>query len=125
MKHQKKFKPARKPAKPKVESVQFDETARKDFLTGFHRRKVELHKKKVEKAKNRQKEEKREHRRERYSRLAAVMPKLEIIDSIGRGKAYSDTASDSKDAVESVSVIAAPKKVTTVTVTELDTHSLI
>ncbi|OAJ44456.1 hypothetical protein BDEG_27681 [Batrachochytrium dendrobatidis JEL423] len=117
MKHQKKFKPARKPAKPKVESVQFDETARK--------RKVELHKKKVEKAKNRQKEEKREHRRERYSRLAAVMPKLEIIDSIGRGKAYSDTASDSKDAVESVSVIAAPKKVTTVTVTELDTHSLI
>ncbi|KAJ3303089.1 hypothetical protein HDV03_004168 [Kappamyces sp. JEL0829] len=80
-KPKKTSKPKRKSIKT-VERVDFDPKARHEFVTGFHKRKVAAHKKKVEKAKARDHEEKLVNRREKRAKLAKLSGLVEEIDSV-------------------------------------------
>ena len=63
----------------------------RDYITGFHKRKVEQKKARVQKAIHREKEEKREFRKEKYKKLAAVIPQVDQIDAVGKGILQADT----------------------------------
>jgi Nucleolar protein 12 (25kDa) len=85
MKNYKKTKKA-KPTKIKpVELISYNEADRKEFITGFHKRKVAHQKARVAKAVNRQKEEKRDSRKLVRAKISAVLPDVARIDEIQLG----------------------------------------
>lgn len=55
--------PKKRKAQPKVEEVNFDPEARHEFLTGFHKRKVQRIKHAQDAAEKRMREEKRQDRK--------------------------------------------------------------
>lgn len=71
-------------AGPKVEEVNFDSESRQEWLTGFHKRKVQRAKHAQENAAKRYKEEKREARKKvRQASICAQRLSLIFLDSRG------------------------------------------
>jgi hypothetical protein len=103
----KPIKYGRKPSK--AEYVEYDESARQEYVLGFHKRKVEKQKQRVEKAKLKKLEEKREHLREKRKELARVIPLVEKIDSVLNDKVN-----------ESMQETLGKKTKTTVIISEFD-----
>ncbi|KAJ3416004.1 hypothetical protein HDV05_003601 [Chytridiales sp. JEL 0842] len=94
-------------------SIAYDEKARREFLTGFHKRKVEKKKKKQEYHANKVKEELKEMRREnKSSKRNLIQEDLERIDAISR-------ITSSKGATPEVKTLPTQNKVISVTVTEV------
>lgn len=99
--------PAPKLTGPRPEEISFDQSARKEYLTGFHKRKVQRTKAAQEVAERRAKEEKRQQRQklrderkreleERVKIVDAYMkPALPVDESNGR-----ETGSDDSDQVD-------------------------
>ncbi|KAI8894194.1 hypothetical protein BC833DRAFT_568545 [Globomyces pollinis-pini] len=102
-----------KKSKP-VEFVAYNEDERREFVTGFHKRKLAAHKLKVEKAKNRDKEAKRENIREKRAKISKVIPLVKEIDAILEKNDLETTVKKTKGL----------DTVTTVTVTEFDPNSI-
>ncbi|KAJ1955117.1 hypothetical protein IWQ62_005601 [Dispira parvispora] len=117
--------------KNQVQAIKFDTDARKEFLTGFSKRKKERRRKAEEKRAEREKEERRELRKERKRNL-----KAQIEENIAQQRAYFGIEDDPEDpdqvdsgdaAVEQpdVTEYQTPNTLTTVTVvSELDVDSL-
>jgi ribosomal RNA-processing protein 17 len=80
----------KKRKKKQIKSVDFDTDARKEFLTGFHKRKVERTNLRREKAKARDKLERKEERKERRfgkeKAAEAVRDKIEKVRDVVAGK---------------------------------------
>lgn len=68
--------------KNKDEVIQYDESQRAEFLTGFHKRKLERKKKIVEKIKEKVKEEKREARKVKREKSKDFLDKVLKVDEI-------------------------------------------
>ncbi|KAJ2721020.1 hypothetical protein GGI07_004259 [Coemansia sp. Benny D115] len=84
----------RKAKKEQVEEVSFDPKARRTFLTGFHKRKVERREKAIEQAKQKDREELLKIRKE-----TREQQQQEIVDKLRQSRAeYGlDTSSDEED----------------------------
>jgi hypothetical protein len=85
MKNYKKSKKSSKskaPANKQIELISYNEQDRKEFITGFHKRKVALNKLRVQKAIQNQKEDKRESRRQVRKKISQVLPEVLRIDQI-------------------------------------------
>ena len=65
-----------------LDSVEYDANARHEFITGFHKRKLQCKKDRVAKAVEREKEEKREHRRSKQKKLTGMLPELDKLEEI-------------------------------------------
>lgn len=74
----------------KVKAVEFDFDSRREYLTGFHKRKVERTNARRERAKEREKIERREERKERRSgkekAAEQVLEKIERVRDVVAGK---------------------------------------
>ncbi|KAJ1899514.1 hypothetical protein LPJ66_002062 [Kickxella alabastrina] len=93
----------RKARKEQVEEIEFDPKARRTFLTGFHKRKVERRETAIEQAKQKEREELLKLRRERREQQQeALIDKLRENKSV-YGGADSDSESGSDDGSGAVS----------------------
>jgi hypothetical protein len=99
--------------KAKLQIVEFDEKARKDFITGFHKRKVEQKRIKVQKSKAKTKEAKRESRKAKRQKLSTVLPDLERIEGM-------NIVEQPKQKI----VLETTERITTVTIEELNMDEL-
>ncbi|KAJ2536523.1 hypothetical protein EV175_006799, partial [Coemansia sp. RSA 1933] len=109
----------RKARREQVEEVQFDPDARRTFLTGFHKRKMERREQAIASAKLREREEKlemrREHRQAKKEQLAQkIMQNKGIEGELGAD--IDDSGSDD-DSDKEEEVLLGDTAVTTVTVT--------
>lgn len=77
-------KPKSRGRRPQIEYIEYDEAKRHEFITGFHKRKVENHKKKVQKAKNRDKEEKLVNIRRKQKIIDEAKKRVDEIDAISK-----------------------------------------
>lgn len=122
----KAFKKKRKQEKNKVEMVEFDFTKRKDFITGFRKRRVEKIEKKRSVALEAQQAEKREFRREKRGKLAMLKDYMEAIDAIsnhttaGQRDANGGSVSSSSKSDKNTTVHKQSKTITTVSVKEIN-----
>ncbi|KAJ1648747.1 Nucleolar protein 12, partial [Dispira simplex] len=116
--------------KNQVQAIKFDQDSRKEFLTGFSKRKKERKRKAEEKRAEREKEERRELRKERKRNIQA-----RIEENIAQQRAYfgiedgedqgQDDSRDSSAEQPDVTEYQTPDTLTTVTVvSELDVDSL-
>ncbi|KAJ3354188.1 hypothetical protein GGF32_002658 [Allomyces javanicus] len=106
--------------------IKWDDDARKDYLTGFHKRKVELKKKRVEYAKLRERKERNEHRAEKRRALAEFARRMEQERQGGLTNPSLSDDEDSHDAdakaakaAAAVAEYANDQMHTTVTVSEM------
>ncbi|KAJ5938223.1 Nucleolar protein 12 [Penicillium verhagenii] len=131
--------PKKRKLTPKVEEVNFDTDARQEWLTGFHKRKVQRAKEAQEVAIEKMKEEKRHDRAKLREERAADMKRImeEHKSHLKRMKAEFDSDSDSNadegsdeeewggieepPAVDYEAEYVDEDKYTTVTVEEMDT----
>ncbi|KAE8442646.1 hypothetical protein EG329_003003 [Mollisiaceae sp. DMI_Dod_QoI] len=119
----------------KVEEISFDDNARADYLTGFHKRKVQRIKRAQEEAEKKAKEERRETRKQlREERKQELEEHVEAvhkaIQQAEGGFADSDTEEDIWNGIEDEKAPAEPidheeeyideDKYTTVTVEAVD-----
>ncbi|XP_017272129.1 nucleolar protein 12 [Kryptolebias marmoratus] len=117
-----KFKPGSKKRENKC-VVMFDDKARQDYLTGFHKRKVERRKAAVEEIKKKIKEEQSRVREERHKEYLKMLKE--------RREALADAEDDLEDMVinktESIQFDHPNHTVTVTTISDLDlsgTHLL-
>lgn len=68
----------------KIEEISFDDNSREEYLTGFHKRKVQRIKRAQEEAAKKAKEEHRETRKQVRSAKSARIGKLLIIALVAR-----------------------------------------
>lgn len=83
MKNHRKVQKQPKPLQ-QIEIIAYNEEDRKEFITGFRKRKLKLKKDRIEKAINRQKEEKREARRASRKKVSQALPEVERIEQMVR-----------------------------------------
>ncbi|KAI8616859.1 hypothetical protein BC830DRAFT_1116304 [Chytriomyces sp. MP71] len=112
--------------KPIVQDlVSYDDASRSDYLTGFHKRKLE----KIKKAKERdaalEREAVRESRKEKRNKLSGVFDEIERIESLNeearKNKQSQDVdAADMRKVVVEKRLIANGNKMVTVTIEELE-----
>ncbi|TPX60531.1 hypothetical protein PhCBS80983_g01685 [Powellomyces hirtus] len=100
---------------PAIAELVYDESARTDYLTGFHKRKLEKKKAAIEKWELKQKEERRELRKENNKRHL-IIEDLERIESVTQERAAD--ADELKETTLDVSTIPSSTRVTTVTISE-------
>jgi ribosomal RNA-processing protein 17 len=96
-----KDKPYKLNPKKITEYVAFDEKKRNDFVTGFHKRKMEIKKEKFGKYQQHLLDEKREKRREKESKVRSQIKQVKQIDAIQR---KSDKVFESQDMKITVTV---------------------
>ncbi|KAJ3333702.1 hypothetical protein HDU76_004848 [Blyttiomyces sp. JEL0837] len=120
MKNNKKVKKTKKGGgggrakKERVELISFDDSARRDYLTGFHKRNLEKKKRGEEIRKLKEKEERRALRLENRKNRQEFVEDLDEIEAISAGKTTAkNTEADSK-------VLKSKQKVVTVTVQAFD-----
>ncbi|XP_013868386.1 nucleolar protein 12 [Austrofundulus limnaeus] len=110
-----KFKPGSKKRENKC-VVTFDDKARQDYLTGFHKRKLERRKAAVEEIKQKIKEEKSRVREERHKEYVKMLKE--------RTEALADAEDDLEDVVisktESIQYDHPNHTVTVTTISDLD-----
>ena len=104
----------KKRKKKQIKNVEFDTAARAEFLTGFHKRKVERTNLRREKAKAREKLERKEERKERRSgkekAAEAVRDKIEKVRDVVAGKRPLDDLLGDSDAEEEGEVLVPLRK---------------
>lgn len=115
----------RKARKEQVEEVSFDPDARRTFLTGFHKRKVQRRERAIAQAKAKEREEhlemRREKREQRKEMLAQKIMESKTqygIDSPKEEDEKEDSEDSEDDKQKDVSVLPGESSVTTVTVTK-------
>ncbi|KND03340.1 uncharacterized protein SPPG_02383 [Spizellomyces punctatus DAOM BR117] len=104
-----KSKPRTRRSTTELTELVYDESARRDFLTGFHKRKLEQKRKAKERYEQKIKEERRELRKENNKRHLIVSD-LERIEAVA--------SKDEAATPETVSTIPSATRVTTVTVSD-------
>ncbi|KAI9100377.1 hypothetical protein DFS34DRAFT_648297 [Phlyctochytrium arcticum] len=105
-----------------VEEVTYDENDRQDFLTGFHKRKLEQKRLARERAIKREKDEKREFRKEN-NKLHLVQDELNRIEAVNNpGVVREDIGSDEEgtEPLRKETKTETTQRVTTVTISEWD-----
>ncbi|KAJ1945583.1 hypothetical protein FBU59_002264 [Linderina macrospora] len=111
----------RKAKQEQVEEVAFDPKARRTFLTGFHKRKVERRERAVTLAKEKERSERLELRREKRDQEREVIAQKIRENKIFYGIPLSEDEDEDEAGSESdkdVSVLTGEQSVTTVTVTK-------
>ncbi|KAJ3176301.1 hypothetical protein HDU87_005343 [Geranomyces variabilis] len=98
-----------------VAEVAYDDAARREFLTGFHKRKLEKKKAAIEKWAEKAKEERRELRKENNKRHL-ILDDLERIEAVTQERA---AATDKvKEKTVEVATIPSASTITTVTISD-------
>ncbi|KAJ3260844.1 hypothetical protein HK103_007407 [Boothiomyces macroporosus] len=88
--------------RPPKEIIEYNEESRHEFVTGFHKRKQQLKKKRVEKQIERSKQEKRDSLREKRRKLYDVLPMVKEIDSINEVSGEKDVVKYGKSVTVTV-----------------------
>ncbi|KAI9023227.1 nucleolar protein 12-domain-containing protein [Hyaloraphidium curvatum] len=95
-------------------SIEFDSSSRREFLTGFHKRKVERTNARKERAKEREKAERKEERRERRGdkerRAAKVLEKIERVRDVVAGKRPVEELEEDDDQDDGDALGSAPSE---------------
>ncbi|KAJ3042584.1 hypothetical protein HDV00_007119 [Rhizophlyctis rosea] len=98
LKKSKTFKPKGGRLPKQLEEVVYDPSARKEYLTGFHKRNVEKKKAAIEYHRKKEKEERKELRREKgESKKSLIVNDLERIEAIARGEIPPEGVDDEGD----------------------------
>lgn len=85
---------------PRPEEINFDLDARQDYLTGFHKRKVQRTKAAQEAAERRAKEEKRLQRQKiRQERKEELAERVKIVDAYMKPPSHSRSDGEAEDSV--------------------------
>ncbi|KAJ3120814.1 hypothetical protein HK100_012643 [Physocladia obscura] len=97
------FKPKKQHLqKNREEFIEYDDTRRQDYLTGFHKRKLE----KIKAAKARdakiERDEKREARKEKRSKLSEVKDDVEHIEAIAESRRLAKLAESNQEEEEDI-----------------------
>ncbi|KAI8590866.1 nucleolar protein 12-domain-containing protein [Geranomyces variabilis] len=98
-----------------VAEVTYDDSARREFLTGFHKRKLEKKKAAIEKWAEKAKEERRELRKENNKRHL-ILDDLERIEAVTQERAAA--ADEVKEKTVEVATIPSASTITTVTISD-------
>ncbi|KAI8820819.1 nucleolar protein 12-domain-containing protein [Fimicolochytrium jonesii] len=100
---------------PAIAEVVYDDSARRDYLTGFHKRKLEKKKAAIERHEARVKEERRELRKENNKRHL-IVDDLERIEAVTQEQALDSNAH--KERTVDVATIPSETRITTVTISD-------
>ncbi|KAJ3022693.1 hypothetical protein HKX48_005463 [Thoreauomyces humboldtii] len=104
-----------------IAEVSYDDSARQDYLTGFHKRKLEKKKVAIAKYSEKMKEERRELRRENNKRHL-ILEDLERIEAVTQERAAA--ANEIKERAVNVSTIPSSTRLTTVTISDWNPEEL-